>query len=175
MNLKSAITTGAPGVRVVEFVLNQFGSPMRRPEEDKSPTLFSLKLKHMRKRDLQKITQEASVRRVSNAAKGTKEEVTDEELAGIEMCAKGLVGWDMTVAGMRALRFEHSLADIPPDTKVDYSQENVELAVRYSELHNVVYMTLSDYEFWFPDRKDREKNSSSGPSGSSAESPVAPA
>lgn len=176
MNLKSTVTTGAPGRRPVEFILGALGQILRRPDGDaKSPTLFELTLQYIPRKELRRITEESTYRRIGNAAKGTKEEVTDEEMAGVELCQKAIKGWKMTVAAMRALHFEHDMSGHEDDEAVDFSAENLELAVRYGDLHNVVYMNLNDYEFWFPDRRTREKNSQSGPSGSSVGSPVAPA
>ena len=137
--------------------------------------VFSLNLRYVSPRELGEIMADSYTRKVSNPKKRTKGKEFDFAKSRRDICRAAIEGWDLDVKAARLLHARLDLSKQKPTEKVDFTTVNTDLMAEHSDLGEAVNQCLIDYDFWFPGAEEQVGNLPSGPGGSTAGQPAAPA
>lgn len=147
------------------------------PTDNADEADISLMLRYQTKRDYRQMLTAAmtdTIERKAVKKNGLKALMTDDEAAHRAICSRLVLDWKLTVRGAFALEFEGNLSGQDPTATIEYNRENLQTMVSHSGLAARVHDIASKHENWFDlaDEENEEKNSESGPNGSSDDSPA---
>ena len=175
MNLSNltALAAKHTDVRNVEFRERETGLIVHGTEGD---LLYSVDLVYIGQAKAAVITKAAVRRKVTNASKAQKEDVSDSVIATVALCKEVVRGWGLTVAACRKLRAPLDYSKMTnPDELVPFNPANLAFMAEQSDFGVLTLQCLGDFEFWHPEQAAQLGNSGTGPGGSTPGSMAAAA
>lgn len=148
--------------------------------EDGDTADLTLKLRFLRQRDYRSALAAAAVEggnRKALTKSGIKGIMANEGATHVKICEITLLGWKMNVRAAHALGTEMDFSGQKPTAEIPYSLANRDLMAKHSNLAAQINAIMTDHDEWFEtaSEEEGEKNSGSGPSGSTGKSPAASA